>query len=960
MDRLTAALRIAKVVARHEQRAQVDVECLQTALQFIEPCNRDTEATAAGVDPFSLARTSALPGGAALEASYQSEPQLRLSDPLARLKERLAATAWAKDLPAYAALEQVAGGSGERANGSAEGAARFDLEAAIAGAMRSMRQRAPLRDFQVAPLRARLDANLLGQDKATSLLCEELAISAWGLAMRPSPQVFVLIGPPASGKTLMTNLIAEEFPDRPLLTLQMASYQNEREGFGLTGLRFGWSEARPGRLTGFVWKNPRAIVVFDNIDCAHDAVQQLLMPLLTTGSLDDEYGFGDGAATGHPNARTVDFSDTILLFTTNGGGAVYEQPGFVELLAASPSQVIAQLGAALASGTNAHGADATSQPGPRARSFAVQLSQFTLLPFQPLSLPSLQAIARRHLAHFSAALELRGVLSEGIADDALAFALTLAQGPEINARELESVARELMQPFVRDCAGNAGASLLRVVLEPSPVLARLRECPPSTLQNQLLRRSERLRYRLTAERSGNTLNLVLNNFELERVRISSDYGGSGGFETEMPKQGFDAIYGHEHVKQRLRQVVRLLSRPATIAGAPLALPKGMLLYGSPGTGKTMLAKALAAEAELPFIAVTGPQLLDLAMIRSLFQRARKFAPSVVFIDEIDALGVRGDHGADFCINQLLTEIDGFSNTSAGGVFIIAATNFPQRVDPALIRSGRLDLFVEIPMLDRAARELFIARFHQLPHVEAWDAKALTDLSAGMSGADLEKVYRECALDLIRTGKDNVTQADLLEQINVIRYGQRISNPPLREQLEATAFHEAGHAVVSMVLTPSVRVQQVAIVPRRDSLGFTSYDNEAPVPAMNRAQVMNRMCVALAGRVAEARRFPASANGGGDDAGAASDLQMVSRLAWQAITEWGLDEPFGWFVLSALTEPARDALSEYAVERTRAWIEEARSKATDVIAEHWTSIEWVASYLQEHEILDGNTMRAMLA
>lgn len=952
MDRLTAALRIAKVVARQQQRAHVDIDCLEAALQFIEPCDADAEAEAAGIDPKALARFGALPGGASLAAKYQSEPQLRLSDALLQLKERLDTTAWARDSASYVDAAATDGLDG------------MDLEHAICTALQSTAGRVRPPAFREASLRKRLGADLFGQPAAVEVLCEELAIHAWQFGSRPMPQIFTLVGPAASGKSLMSNLIAQEFADRPLLTLRMASYQNEREGFGLTGLRFGWSEARPGRLTGFVWENPRAIIVFDNIDLAHSAVQQLLLPLLVSGSLDDEFGFGGDAANGRPNARAVDFSDTILLFTTNAGDAVYEKPDFDTLLAGSPAQAVAQLRAALAAGTSVResgsGMRPDNQASARPNSFSSQLSQCTLLPFQPLTLPTLAQISMRQLDQFATSLELRGVLTEGLRDEALAFVLTLAQGPEINARELESVARELMQPFVRECAGDAGPDLLRVVLEATPALDKLRDCAPAVLQNQLLRRSERLRYRLDARRSGDVLTITLDSFELERVSVSSDYGGAGGFEAELPTLGFDAIYGHEQVKQRLRQVVRLLAGPASIGGALVALPKGMLLYGSPGTGKTMLAKALAAEARLPFIAVTGPQLLDLDMIRTLFQRARKFAPSVVFIDEIDALGVRGDHGADVCINQLLTEIDGFSETRWGGVFIIAATNFPQRVDGALIRSGRLDLYIEIPMLDREARAQFIKRFHRLPHVDSWDDKVLTDLSAGMSGADLEKVYRECALDLIRTGREHVTQADLLEQINVIRYGQRVSNPPLREQLIATAYHEAGHAVVSMVLNPAVRVQQVAIVPRRDSLGFTSYDSEGAGPAMSRQHVINRMAVALAGRLAEARRSPATAHGGGSDAGAASDLHSATRLAWLAITEWGLDDQFGWTALSALPEPARQALGARAVERIDAWHAEARAQCAAVVADHWVSIERVANYLLEHELLDGDTLRAMLS
>lgn len=954
MDNLTAALKIAKVVAVRQQRARIDIDCLFAALQFIIPGASDSAARLAGVPAAALARGEAMAGGSTLLGCYQPEPPLRLSDALVDIKERLKSCAWADAEAAYAPV-------------ALDGT---EIDTAVAAALRNAAGNpapeggVPTPASQADGLRALLEAQLLGQELAATVLRDELVLREWKLDGRSGPQIFLLLGPPSSGKTLMTALLSQHYADRPLLTLNMASYQSEREGFGLTGLRYGWSDARPGRLTGFVWDHPRAIVVFDHIDRAHENVQQLLMPLLTGGKLDDEYGFGKGAASGHPDSRTVDFSDAILLFTSNAASSVHDKPGYAQLLAASPDQAIAQLRAAFgvpaASGTaTGHGDD----PAARAPAFAVQLGQFPLLPFQPLGMAALVAITRQRLAGVAASLRAQNVACDGLDAPNLAWALTLALGPEINARELDGAARELVQHYVRDCGASGAdrATSLRVRVAPSALLARLQASDPAEVQNQLLRRSERLRYRLAATRDAGVLTLELQALELERVRVQSDYGNAGGFATELPKQGFDAIFGHQYVKQRLQQVVRLLNQPASIGGAPLALPKGMLLYGSAGTGKTMLARALAAEADLPFISVTGPQLLDLDLIRTLFQRARKFAPSIVFIDEIDALGVRGAHGADICINQLLTEIDGFSDTRWGGVFVIAATNFPGKVDPALTRSGRLDLAIEIPMLDREARALFVARLHGLPHADAWDDQVLLDLSAGMSGADLEKVYRECALDLIRRQTEHVTQADVLEQMNVIRHGQRVENPRLREQLESTAYHEAGHAVVSMVLNPGVRVQQITIVPRRDSLGFTSYDHEtARGGNFNRAQAIGRICVALAGRIAESRRFPAHGDGGGNDAGAASDLHYATRLAWQAITEWGLDEQFGWLSLSGISEAGQRALQERAVERCNAWLAEAREQAVLVIEAHWNTIAQVADYLLEHEMLDGDTLRAMLA
>ncbi|MES2901573.1 MAG: AAA family ATPase [Pseudomonadota bacterium] len=944
MDRLTAALHIAKVVALRGQRANVDLDCFEIALQFLNPSPFDALAEAAGVRAVALARIESLPGGDVIAAEYRSEPQLRLSDALAKMKDVLAKTEWAKQAPEYHSQHTEALSKS------------VDIDHLIAKAWRNKEPVIVEGAFINANLQDRLATHLLGQECASSILSEELAMGTWQFARRPTPQILVLAGPPACGKSTMIEILARECPDRQLLTLNMASYQNEREGFGLIGLRFGWSEARPGRLTKFVWDHPDAIVVFDHIDLAHSAVQQLLMPLLVSGSLDDEFGFGSGAEQGHPAARTVDFSSAILIFTTTAGAAVFEQSGYGASLYKNPADAIAQLRAAIA----AHTPDSGSASPARPSGFLSQLSENVILPFRSLALPALQQIVQRQLRLLSEGLMARGVRSHGLLDEELALALTLAKGPEINARELDSAARDIMRLFLRDCTDHGGPpQCLDVLVAPSETLAQLRKQHADGLQNQLLRRSERLSFTLAAVRQDGTLNITLDHCRLETVRVTSDYGTAGGFEMELPSRGFDSVAGHERVKARLAQVVKLLQAPAMINGAPVALPKGMLLYGAPGTGKTMLARALAAEARLPFISVTGPQLLDLGLMKSLFQRARKFSPSVIFIDEIDALGTRSERGADLCINQLLTEIDGFRDSGASRVFVIAATNFPDRVDGALTRSGRLDLHVEIPMLDREARAVFIERFRALPHQETWDEAVLIDLSAGMSGADLEKVFRECQLELIRTSSSQVTMADLLEQINVVRYGERVVDPPIRDQLTATAFHEAGHAIVSMILCPEIKVQQVTIAARRDTLGLTSFDMDSAKLNMNEGRAINRMCVMLGGRMAEAKRFPeGAAGGGGSDAGAASDLHNATRLAWTAITEWGLDESFGWISMSGLPTDSAGAWHQRGLERTSSWIALARAKTATVIDTHWDKIERLADHLLVHEMIDGQTLRSM--
>lgn len=820
-------------------------------------------------------------------------------------------------------------------------------------------------------LRVALQEGLLDQPLAASELLLELQARAWGLTPAKLPTTFLLVGPPSCGKSLMTQIIAEAGGHaRPILTLNMATMTGRQDGGDLNGVEASYEAARAGRLTAFIRENPRGIVVLDNVDQAHPMVQNRLLPLLTEGWLEDEFGFGGDAKQGHPEGRTVDFRQAIVFLTTTHGAAVYDRRDFLSLYDREPAAVIALLreeisGSKWELAGDGKGASLASALPP-------YLAQTRILPFRPLGMPALYKITHNSIGALSK--QLAGKVSLVIDDsepqtfpDPLTMALTLSVGPHFNPLELQAVPNRTLLGIYMQLSSTEMAAVreLRVqVQDPQGLLAELRQLPHEALRRDFFRRSQRLKYTVQVGQNdgGATCSLRLERLQIERVPISTDFGGDGGIAIDVPQRKFKEIFGHSYIKDRLQEVVRLLMKPVDHDGNAISLPRGMLLHGRPGTGKTMLAKALAAEAGLPFIAVVGPQLLNLDFIRQVFRLARQYAPSLVFMDEIDALGVRGRGGIDACINQLLTEIDGFDETRDGNVFVIAATNFPSKVDPALTRSGRLDLRLEVPMLDAEARRHFLERLNKLPHVEALNLDVLVEFSAGMSGADLEKLCREATLDLIRRPRPAVTQADLLELLNVIKYGARVERPPLKQQLAATAYHEAGHAVVSLVLNPDVRIEQVSIVARRDALGFTAF-NEESMDSRNftRKEVMDLICVALAGRIAEDRQFPVQADGsGGPDAGASDDLARATRLAWRAITEWGLDEEFGWASLAPWCDDAPPAewLSE-ARSRVDVWLHEARIATTRVVDEQWVRIKAVANKLQDDETVDSVDLQKLI-
>jgi cell division protease FtsH len=1030
------ALKVAKFISRYLKKDTIDIEAIEIAHCFFKPNSLlDNLLVAARsnfvvANPHNLDEYPVLGFGQAILDSYEALPSVNLDASADALRKALTGQA-AGDLVSVFPTNQRTNSFQieclrklpvepndilrlypDRA--SKEQAKNFlsDLELDISKAVQFVRSstkretplatvagpstitktvsRQPVRTTQdITMLRTRLAHNVLDQPLAIKQLCEEIQARDLGLVADDQPMIFTLVGPPASGKTLTCNTLADGLWKRPYIVLNMATFSSANEGFGLTGVRYegmwasrpiaanegfgltgvryGYDCAGAGRLTSFVFENSNALVVLDRIDLAHPRVQNLLIPLFTEGALNDEYGFDGQADKGRPKTRKVSFKNAVVLFTTNACEEVCERADFSKLYEEQPQNFIALIRNELSRATNTlskRNPSSSKDDESVASGLGSYLGLSRILPFRNLGLPALTKITLNNLKSLRDRLAEHKVNVQLLQPDAIALALTLSQGPEINATELASSAmRGVLAAYIQNIDRNSidpSKTLSITVADEAGVLASLQAQAPAKLLHNMLRRSETLVFDISAIRAGSDLTLELRNFSMARVPVSTDYDRDGGMTIDLPTQKFADVFGHTHIKGRLSEVVRLLKQPADAAGNAIALPKGMLLHGQPGTGKTMLAKALAAEADLPFIATTGPQLLDKELISTVFKRARKFAPCLVFIDEIDALGVRGAGGVDVCINQLLTEIDGFTESRDGGVFVIAATNYRSKVDPALTRSGRLDLCLEVPMLDREARGHFIDKLKQLPHADVWNAELLVELSAGMTGADLEKLCREATLDLIRRPRANITQAELLEQLNVIKHGARVENPPLREQLAATAYHEAGHAVVSMVLNPDIRIEQVTIVPRGNALGFTAYSAESMENRhFNRNEVMNLMCVALAGRVAEAKQFPADGNAGGEDAGAASDLAQATSLAWRAVTQWGLDNEFGWACMTPFEGNMPAVWREQAVTRVNRWIDDCKLITGKVVTDNWNLIEKLAARLLVNEMADEASLRAIV-
>ncbi len=439
---------------------------------------------------------------------------------------------------------------------------------------------------------------------------------------------------------------------------------------------------------------------------------------------------------------------------------------------------------------------------------------------------------------------------------------------------------------------------------------------------------------------------------------------------------FDDVAGEDEAKESLAEIVDYLHNPSKYTDAGASMPKGILLVGPPGTGKTMLAKAVAGESNVPFFSISGSEFVEMfvgmgaSKVRDLFSQAKEKAPCIVFIDEIDAIGQKRSGGAmggnderEQTLNQLLTEMDGFESNN--GVIILAATNRPESLDPALTRPGRFDRRVPVELPDLAGREAILkVHARKIKPAEDVDFHTIARMASGASGAELANIINEAALRAVRNGRTIVTEADLEESIEVVIAGYQKKNAVLSDQeKKVVAYHEIGHALVAAMQTHSAPVQKITIIPRTSgALGYTMQVETGDKYLMTKQEIENKIATFTGGRAAEEVVF------GEITTGASNDIEQATKLARAMITRYGMSDDFDMVALETVTNQylggdaslACSADTQKVIDdKVVALVKTQHEKAKNLLLENRAKLDVLAKYLYEKETITGEEFMTIL-
>lgn len=807
--------------------------------------------------------------------------------------------------------------------------------------------------------------DLAGQGDAARQASLQLALQ---LAdhQRKVPATLMLHGPNGCGTQEMAISLSKALYKcgYQIKEINCAQFRSEGEAASWHGAKPYWSGSKEGLVTSFVHANPQSVVIFHNVDRTLPKVMESLLEPLTTGVMVDQYGLDDDEiGKTHSDQRksrpptTVDCSRSVFLFTASVGSSDwYSNPDLAtHLLNENQANQAAIILDAMRDAKQTFQGEVT----PVFDLSVLEIIGQNLTTLRPQQWQVLRKSAKKGLQHalrnFKKRFECEVLLENA---QALADIHLLSHGVNqgLFATTSESFERGLLQPLSAWLIEHDSATTAEVIInaEASASLKQILENLGSDPLETLARRRQTLSWKFLINNQQSTgPRMTLRHLELHRTKSLGDFTGEVKIEAVVPELRFSDVVGHDEAKLFLLEMIGYLRQPEKVTSLGIGLPSGCLLVGPPGTGKTRLAQAFAGEAGLPILAITGPDLLNPMRLSELYRIARRNAPCLIFIDEVDALGKRGQHGAmhDAAINKLLTEIQGFSSTAP--IMHILATNREEMLDDAVTRPGRIDRRFFVGALNRAGRGVMSERLLKIGQIDHSLNEKLIAQTYGMTGAEFEKVIRECGLRRMRSEKNQLTPGEVFEEIDTVKFGPRTDEFRRSEAVrQRVALHEIGHALCHHLLIPDLPLEIVTITPRDESEGFIKINLEMSIRQEETPKsVHNYIATLLAGRAAEMIQFGNEGRSGG----ATSDLKKATRAAYQAVAHAGLDDqmPAGSILgFSKFDEKIPDSVTTQTWERTQHWLQRAENEATRILRENWPLVEHLASKLLIHGTLDG--------
>ena len=833
-------------------------------------------------------------------------------------------------------------------------------------------------------LKEELSKELFGQEQAINAVANSMKNDITDNRKAPKG-TYLFLGSPATGKTYLAELMAEKLPQYQFMQFDMTQY-HQQNGGELYGYPAGWKGYGVGQLTGFVHRNPKAVIVLDAFEKCDIIIQSNLLSIFEGGKMRD--GCGWDKVTDEPcsedldiiytdeNANyVVDFTEAIFIITTSLGKELYLDSRFKELVKEDYIQAETMI---LESIRREKKRDSRSGGEQQAilPELVSRFSQANICLINRLNYAAFANIAKKVFLNykdgFHKQYEIEFVLGNNFESFLKIQILNFA--PELDARRIkdkvsttffdriteymidERISIKKMDK-IKISISKASSTYLSEVINPL--------IEDDTLVKELFRKNITLDLDDSISDKDGVITYKINSCKFKQVAKIKDFS-EDGLVFDIPNVSFDDIAGHHKAKQRLHEVINFFKEPKLLDSFDITPPKGMLLYGPPGTGKTMLAKAFAKEAELPFISVTGLELLQPEKTKQIFAKAKEYAPAIIFIDEIDTIGKREEwNSREVPINTLLAQMDGFSDKKGENIFVVAATNYKDNIDDAIIRPGRIEIHIEINNLDKDAREHFIRRIiEDKPTSGNFDVNKLLMYTAGFTGAQLELLGKEASFYCLRHAIEAITQEILIEQINIIKYGDKQFYLSAEKMFEETAIYEAGRAVASKILMPHVHIEHVSLTPRDNNEHFVSHNYNDVQDNMTIKDFKNKISVSLAGRTSQIKHF---GDIDGVNSGASNDLQQATRDAYTAIAHYGMDKEVGYININGVVDANGKAVAskgtqhyhtkiDAALER---WMLEGEKNITDLVNEHWSTIQNLSKVLLEKEIIYEDELNEML-